>query len=143
MSDNQVWIFFWNNSFRYLFSSNPISSSILVHFEWFKTWWVHQLGFYQTCLYFRGKRQWYKILSLKSKSVFITHHQTLSPLTPNTPYLLDCFTKLRNFCDVGSSRWRVTNVLKTLKGEEQCMRTQLGVSKIKWTTWLLSQNWNK
>jgi hypothetical protein len=63
-----------------------------------------------------------------------THHQTLSPLTPNTPYLFNLFINLRSFCDFGSPRWRVINVLWVSKAKEQCMRTQplsKGVSKIK------------
>jgi hypothetical protein len=46
---------FENNSSRLLSSFNPISSSILIHFEWFKTRWVHQLGIYKTFVYSKGK----------------------------------------------------------------------------------------
>jgi hypothetical protein len=34
----------------------------------------------------------------------LTRHQTLNSLTPNTPYLAHFFTKLRDFCSVGSAR---------------------------------------
>jgi hypothetical protein len=43
------------DSSRPLTSSNSITSSFLVHFEWFKTWWVHQLKLYKTSFYFKGK----------------------------------------------------------------------------------------
>jgi len=35
--------FFWNINCRPLSSSNLIFSSILIHFDWFKISWVHQL----------------------------------------------------------------------------------------------------
>jgi hypothetical protein len=46
---------FEKNSFRLLSSSNPISSLILIHFEWFETWWVCQLGIYKKFVYSKGK----------------------------------------------------------------------------------------
>jgi hypothetical protein len=33
----------------------PISSLFLVCIEWYKTWWMHQLGLYRTSLYSKGK----------------------------------------------------------------------------------------
>ncbi len=42
----------------------------------------------------------------------LTQYQTLKPFTPNTPYPAHSFTKLNNFCNVGSVRWRATNVLR-------------------------------
>jgi hypothetical protein len=46
---------FWKNNSRTFFSSSFIFSSILVHFGWFNTWKVCQLGFYKTSLYSRSK----------------------------------------------------------------------------------------
>ncbi len=57
MSDSLLQIF-WKNNFRPLFSSNSISLFLIfwVCFEWFKTWWVHQLGLYKTSLYYSKGR---------------------------------------------------------------------------------------
>jgi len=46
---------FEKNSSRLLCTSNLISFSILIHFEWFKTWWVRQLGIYKTFVYSKSK----------------------------------------------------------------------------------------
>jgi hypothetical protein len=42
--------FFWKNNSRLLFSSSTISSSFLLCFELFKTWWVRQLRLHKTSL---------------------------------------------------------------------------------------------
>jgi len=34
---------------------DPISSSFLIHFEWLKFLWVHQLGLYKNSLYTKCK----------------------------------------------------------------------------------------
>ncbi len=56
--------FFWKNSSRSFSSSSPIPSSLLVHFELFKAWWVCQLKLYKAFLYCRGLQQ-SKMLSSK------------------------------------------------------------------------------
>ncbi len=43
------------NSSRPLSSSNSMTSSFFVHFEWLKTWWVHWLKLYKTSFYSEGK----------------------------------------------------------------------------------------
>jgi hypothetical protein len=39
----------------------------------------------------------------------------IHPLTVKTPYISHSFIELSDFCDIGKARWRVTNVLRTLK----------------------------
>ncbi len=46
---------FCKNSSRLLSTSSLVSSSFLICFEWFKTWWVSQLRLYKTSSYFRSK----------------------------------------------------------------------------------------
>jgi hypothetical protein len=47
-----------------LSSSSLISSSFWVHFQWFKTWWVHQLELYKNFFVFQeAKMQQFKDLS--------------------------------------------------------------------------------
>ncbi len=53
--NDSLFEFFWKNSSRPLTSSNSTSSSFLVCFEWFKTWWVCQLRLYQKKLNSKGK----------------------------------------------------------------------------------------
>jgi len=53
------------------------------------------------------------------------HHQTLNPFKPNTPYLPHSFIKLSKFRNIGSSSWRVANILWALEIEQQCMNTWL------------------
>jgi hypothetical protein len=89
----------------------PISSLFLVCIEWYKTWWMHQLGLYRT-LYSKGKDAIIKDFKLEILICLIkpslntelpyTKHHILSP-----PPLLN---------------WGVTNVLWTSKAEEQCVR---------------------
>jgi hypothetical protein len=49
--------FVWKTSSRPLSSSSPIFFSFKSLFEWFRTWLVHQLEFYKTSFYSRGKDQ--------------------------------------------------------------------------------------
>jgi hypothetical protein len=79
-------------------SSNPISSSFLVCFEGFKTWWVHQLSLYKTSLYVRNKDASIKDFKFKIPIfVLFTHHGILNCFRPNTPYLPQSFIELNNF----------------------------------------------
>jgi hypothetical protein len=73
MSDSLLQ-FFWKISFRLLSSSSPLSFSFFIFFEWFKSWWVCQLGYYKIswaillsnfCIS-KAKMQRSKILSSKS-----------------------------------------------------------------------------
>jgi hypothetical protein len=99
------------------FSFSPISSSYLVCFEGFKTWWVHQLGLYKTFLYVRDKDAMIKDFKLKIPISFLfTHHCILNCLRWNTPYLPQSFIKLNNFWGIGSAKENATNVLWTLEG---------------------------
>jgi hypothetical protein len=63
--------------------------------------------------------QWSKIVS--SKKQFI-HKITLNTLAPNTPYLPHSFIECRNFCSIGSAKWRATNVVCGTETKEQCVR---------------------
>jgi hypothetical protein len=36
-------------------------------------------------------------------------------LIVKTPYIFHSFIELNDFCNIGKARWRVTNVLETLK----------------------------
>ncbi len=108
--------FFWENSSKPLSSSSSISSSFLVCFEWFETWWVHQLRLYKTSLYSRGKNARIKDCKLKILFCFkITHHQALNPLTQNIPCLVHSIAKLKDFCDVGSARWKAFFLLGSFR----------------------------
>jgi hypothetical protein len=102
MSDSLLQ-FFWKHSSRLLYSSSPISSSFLVRFEWFKIWWVLQLGLYRTSFYSRSKDATIKDFKLEIQICF---NPPPPPLTPKTPYLPHSFIELSNFCSVGSARWR-------------------------------------
>ncbi len=87
MSDSFIQ-FFWKNSSRTLSSSNSISSSVLICFEWLKTWWVCQLGLYKTSLYSTSKDATIQNLKLKILICFkspITKHW--GPLH-QTPHML-------------------------------------------------------
>jgi hypothetical protein len=78
--------FFWKHSSRTLSSSSSISSSILVCFEWFKTWWVCQLGLYKTSLYSASKDATIENLKLEIIICFkspITKHWGLLHKTPH------------------------------------------------------------
>jgi hypothetical protein len=68
--------FFWKNSCRPLSSSNLISSSLLVFFERFNTWWVRELGLYKTFLYSRNKDATIKDPKLE---ILICSSDTLKP----------------------------------------------------------------
>jgi hypothetical protein len=97
MSDSFVQLF-WKNSSRTLSSSSSISSSILVCFEWFKTWWVCQLGLYKTSLYFTSKDATIENLKLEILICFkspITKHWALLHQTPQ--YLAHSFIELKFF----------------------------------------------
>jgi hypothetical protein len=107
MNDNLLQ-FFWKNSPQPSSSSNPISSSFLVHFEWFKSRWVCQPRLYKTSLYSKAKDAIIKDLKLRILICFhslVIEHWT--PFTPNIPYLAHSFTKLKDFFDVGNVRWRL------------------------------------
>jgi hypothetical protein len=49
--------FFWKNSFQPFSSSSTISFSFWISFEWFKTWWVHELRFYKNFFLFQRQRR--------------------------------------------------------------------------------------
>ncbi len=110
MSDS-LFQFFCKYRSKPLFSTNLISSSFLVCFKRFETWWVHHLRLYKISVYSKGKDVTIKDLKLKIVICFpVTHHRTLSPLTPNIPYFTHSFTELRDFCNIGSASWRNKNV---------------------------------
>jgi hypothetical protein len=52
---------------------NPISSSFLVHFEWLKTWWMHQLGLYKTSKTKDAMIKDFKLKTLNRSSPTIKH----------------------------------------------------------------------
>ncbi len=67
-------------------SSSPISSSLLVCFEWIKTRWVCQLRIYKTSFYSRGKNTTIKDIKLKILICFkspIVEHWTPLHQTPH------------------------------------------------------------
>ncbi len=68
------------NSSGPLSSSNSISSSFLVHLEWFQTWWVHQLKLYKTSFCSKGKDA--RIQDFKL--VILIRFDSLNTVTPNT-----------------------------------------------------------
>jgi hypothetical protein len=41
----------------------------------------------------------------------LTHRQTLNSLTPNTPYFAHFFIELRDFCNVGSARYKAKKLM--------------------------------
>jgi hypothetical protein len=43
------------------------------------------------------------------------------------------------FCDIGNTRWRVTNVLGTLKAQKQCVRIQPSLSSLVFAHWTIYQ----
>jgi hypothetical protein len=93
MSDSLLQ-FFWQNDSRFLSSSSLMSFSFLVCFEWFKIWWVHQLRFYKTSLYLRGKDATIIFfLSFRVWSILIHLSPNIEPLTPNISCLAHSFTK--------------------------------------------------
>jgi hypothetical protein len=112
MSDSLLQ-FFWENRSRPLSSSSSISSSLLVHFEWLKTWWVFQLWLHKTSFYLRGKYGTIKDFKLEIRpssntELLYTEHFISSPLLYQIEQILQ--------------RWRATNVLWASEGEEQCVR---------------------
>jgi hypothetical protein len=63
-----------------------MSSSFLVRFQWFKTWWVRHVGIYKTSLYPIGKDATIKDLKLEILPYFDspkTKHWTPVHQTPN------------------------------------------------------------
>jgi hypothetical protein len=76
----------WKNNLRPYFNPNPISSSFLIHCEWFKTWWAHQLELYKASLNFKGKDTTIPDSNLKILIYFnssIMEHRNLLHLTPH------------------------------------------------------------
>ncbi len=47
---------FWRKNFRPFLVSNPIFSSFLIHFEWYKNRWVHQLAILKKKFFSKGKK---------------------------------------------------------------------------------------
>jgi hypothetical protein len=72
----------WKISFRPISSFSPLSSSLLICFEWFKTGWVHQLGLYKISLNSRSKDATIKDCKLENNS-FIKQHWTPLHQTPH------------------------------------------------------------
>jgi len=52
----------------------------------------------------------------------ITEHWT--PLHRTPPYFPHSFFKLANFCGIGSTRWRSTNVLGASEADDEYVRIQ-------------------
>jgi len=44
---------------------------------------------------------------------------------------------LSDFCNVGSARWRVTNILWTLEAKEQCVRIRLDFQTTPSSNWVI------
>jgi hypothetical protein len=102
-----------------------MSSSFLICFQWFKTYWVCQwLKLYKTSLYFRGQDAMMKYFKLEILMCFkspITKHWTLLHQTSHIFHVSwpnwACFVMLER--EVESY-----NFLKTLKVEDQGARIQ-------------------
>ncbi len=52
--------------------------------------------------------------------LLLTHHQTLNSLTPNTSYLAHFFTELRDFCSVGSVRYKAKKLVSFIIKGTMC-----------------------
>jgi hypothetical protein len=77
--------------------------------EWFKTWWMHQLGLYKNSLYFESKNIMIKDLKFELLIVFnspITEHWTLLHYTRHLIIIKFFYIEFNNFCDFGSASWR-------------------------------------
>jgi len=115
---------YWLKNFRPFSSSNPLSSSFLVHFKSFQAWWVCQLRLYKTFSYLKSKMQWSKIWNSKFYSILICLSMNIEPLTLNTPYLPHSFIKLNNFCGIANVRWKIMTIIWSSKTKIQCVRIQ-------------------
>jgi hypothetical protein len=112
MSDNSFQ-FFWKNSSRPLSSSSLLSSSLLVCFDWFKTWWVHQPGLYKTSLYTKAKDATIQDLDLKIIIYFnspIIKHWTPLNQTPHILFIL--LSNWKTFATLEVLGWGVKNFLE-------------------------------
>ncbi len=121
----------WKISSRPLSSFSPIFSSFQIHFEWLKTWWVHQPRLYKTSLHSRGKDAIIKDFKFKTliHSSLNTEHPMSSSFLFTKSNKNSClpqfFTGSSNYCSIRSARWRVTNILWPSEAEDQCVRFNL------------------
>jgi hypothetical protein len=72
---------------------------------------MHELKIYQISLYSKGTSATIKNFELEILIYFRSLIQTLNPFKPNTPYLPHSFIKMSKFQNIGSSRWKATNIL--------------------------------
>jgi len=129
------------NNLGPLYSSSFIFFSFLVCFEWFKTWWVCQLGFYKTFFNSKDKDALIKEIKLEiliCYNSFITKHWTLLHQTPHVfPH---SFIESSNFCSLESVRWRATNVLWTSQVNEQFVKIWPHLSSYMFAHWPIYPN---